>query len=227
MSETVPGTSQTTGSSRCGPGPCGPPSRWSPTPVTKQGLKKRVLMDTGPLVASLNRRDRFHLWAKARLSELEPPISTCEPVLAEACFLLRLKARRGTVNRRAAALLLPAWPRPLSQSLQQPGRAAGAHSRVSRQNHATIPALRWLLLDRLHAQAHGPETAGPREAGARRPVAVGIGQTATVPLSPPAALADSVIVGQPKTRNVCGFSRARSLSNFAIMPGFTHMRGAD
>ena len=44
---------------------------------------------------------------------------------------------------------------------------------------------------------------------------------------PPAALADSVIVGQPKTRNVCGFSRARSLSNFAIMPGFTPMRGAD
>ena len=52
-------------------------------------MRKRVLMDTGPLVASLNRRDRFHLWAKARLDELEPPIFTCEPVLAEACFLLR------------------------------------------------------------------------------------------------------------------------------------------
>jgi predicted nucleic acid-binding protein len=52
-------------------------------------VKKHVLMDTGPLVASLNRRDRYHRWAKARLSELEPPISTCEPVLAEACFLLR------------------------------------------------------------------------------------------------------------------------------------------
>ena len=52
-------------------------------------MKKHVLMDTGPLVASLNRRDRYHRWAKARLSELEPPISTCEPVLAEACFLLR------------------------------------------------------------------------------------------------------------------------------------------
>ena len=52
-------------------------------------MTRRVLMDTGPLVASLNRRDRFHRWAKARLSELEPPICTCEPVLAEACFLLR------------------------------------------------------------------------------------------------------------------------------------------
>ena len=52
-------------------------------------MKKHVLMDTGPLVASLNRRDRYHRWAKARLGELDPPISTCEPVLAEACFLLR------------------------------------------------------------------------------------------------------------------------------------------
>jgi len=52
-------------------------------------VKKHVLMHTGPLVASLNRRDRYHRWAKARLSELDPPISTCEPVLAEACFLLR------------------------------------------------------------------------------------------------------------------------------------------
>jgi predicted nucleic acid-binding protein len=52
-------------------------------------MRKRVLMDTGPLVATLNRRDRLHPWAKARLGEIEPPIFTCEPVLAEACFLLR------------------------------------------------------------------------------------------------------------------------------------------
>jgi predicted nucleic acid-binding protein len=58
-------------------------------------------MDTGPLVAGLNRQDRFHLWAKARLGELEPPISTCEPVLAEACFLLR-----GTAGGAAAVLKL-------------------------------------------------------------------------------------------------------------------------
>ncbi len=52
-------------------------------------MKGGVLVDTGPLVASINRRDRFHEWAKARLAEMEPPISTCEAVLAEACFLLR------------------------------------------------------------------------------------------------------------------------------------------
>ena len=52
-------------------------------------MSPRVLLDTGPLVALLNRRDRFHPWAKARMSELASPLFTCEPVLAEACFLLR------------------------------------------------------------------------------------------------------------------------------------------
>jgi predicted nucleic acid-binding protein len=48
-----------------------------------------ALLDTGPLVALLNRRDRFHPWAVAQLGEIEPPLLTCEPVLTEACFLLR------------------------------------------------------------------------------------------------------------------------------------------
>lgn len=52
-------------------------------------MKKPILMDTGPLVASLNRRDRYHSWARERLGEMVPPLLTCEPVLAEACFLLR------------------------------------------------------------------------------------------------------------------------------------------
>lgn len=52
-------------------------------------MRGGVLVDTGPLVASLNRRDRFHAWAKAQLAEMEPPLLTCEAVVAEACFLLR------------------------------------------------------------------------------------------------------------------------------------------
>ena len=48
-----------------------------------------VLCDTGPLVAFLNRRDRYHLWAKNQLAQLAPPLFTCEAVLSEACFLLR------------------------------------------------------------------------------------------------------------------------------------------
>jgi len=52
-------------------------------------MKNRILMDTGPLVASLNRRDQYHSWTRDRLGELAPPLFTCEAVLAEACFLLR------------------------------------------------------------------------------------------------------------------------------------------
>lgn len=50
---------------------------------------RHVLIDTGPLVACINRRDRFHTWARERLGELSPPLLTCEAVLAEACFLLQ------------------------------------------------------------------------------------------------------------------------------------------
>ncbi len=52
-------------------------------------MRRGVLLDTGPLVASINRRDRYHEWTKSQLAEIEPPLFTCEAVLAEACFLLR------------------------------------------------------------------------------------------------------------------------------------------
>jgi uncharacterized protein len=48
-----------------------------------------IVLDTGPLVALLNRRDRHHVWAREVLDSIEPPIFTCDPVLSEACFLLR------------------------------------------------------------------------------------------------------------------------------------------
>jgi predicted nucleic acid-binding protein len=48
-----------------------------------------VILDTGPLVAFLNRRDRFHAWATSALADIAPPLITCEAVLSEACFLLR------------------------------------------------------------------------------------------------------------------------------------------
>lgn len=49
----------------------------------------RVLVDTGPLVALLNRRDRHHAWARRVLDTIEPPVFTCDPVVSEACFLLQ------------------------------------------------------------------------------------------------------------------------------------------
>jgi uncharacterized protein len=54
---------------------------------------KRFVLDTGPIVALLRRRDPHHGWAKETLSRIAssstPPLATCEAVLVEACFLLR------------------------------------------------------------------------------------------------------------------------------------------
>ena len=52
-------------------------------------MKEAVLLDTGPLVAFLNRRDQYHDWARGAFDEIEPPLLTCEAVLTEACFLVR------------------------------------------------------------------------------------------------------------------------------------------
>ena len=49
----------------------------------------RIVVDTGPLVAYFNRRDRWHRWAADQMAALNPPLVTCEPVLAEACFLIQ------------------------------------------------------------------------------------------------------------------------------------------
>ena len=62
----------------------------------------RVLLDTGPLVALLNRRDTFHSWSVEKAGTLEPPFWTCEAVIAEAHYLLRATAQG---NRRLIDLL--------------------------------------------------------------------------------------------------------------------------
>lgn len=52
-------------------------------------MKDVWLLDTGPLVAFLNARDRYHEWAREQLALVQPPLLTCEAVLSEALFLLR------------------------------------------------------------------------------------------------------------------------------------------
>lgn len=52
-------------------------------------MRGTTVVDTGPLVAFLNRGDAHHVWARAQMERLEPPLITCEAVLAEACHLLR------------------------------------------------------------------------------------------------------------------------------------------
>lgn len=47
-----------------------------------------AIVDTGPLVAFFDRRERHHRWVVERISELEAPLLVCEPVLVEAMHLL-------------------------------------------------------------------------------------------------------------------------------------------
>lgn len=49
----------------------------------------RIILDTGPIVAFLNRRDRYFAWANEVFNLLKPPFYTCDSVISEASFLLR------------------------------------------------------------------------------------------------------------------------------------------
>jgi len=51
-------------------------------------MKTNIIVDTGPLVAFFNKRDKYHDWAVMQWAEIKPPMLTCEAVLSEACFLL-------------------------------------------------------------------------------------------------------------------------------------------
>ncbi|RKZ82551.1 MAG: pilus assembly protein [Candidatus Parabeggiatoa sp. nov. 1] len=50
-------------------------------------MNQPVILDTGPLVALLNRRDAYHDWVMLQIKSLNPPLLTCEAVITEACFL--------------------------------------------------------------------------------------------------------------------------------------------
>jgi predicted nucleic acid-binding protein len=52
-------------------------------------MRRQVLLDTGPLVAFLKPQDQFYGWVTTELATIQPPLLTCEAVVAEACFLLR------------------------------------------------------------------------------------------------------------------------------------------
>ena len=49
----------------------------------------RLLCDTGPLAAFLNRGDQYHDWAKEQFDRITQPLVTCEAVISEIVFLLQ------------------------------------------------------------------------------------------------------------------------------------------
>jgi len=46
------------------------------------------IVDTGPLVGWINRGDQWHNWSVSTLQALQPPLVTCESVIAEAAWHL-------------------------------------------------------------------------------------------------------------------------------------------
>lgn len=47
-----------------------------------------IIVDTGPIVALLRQRDKYHEWAKEQFKTLSFPFISCLPVLTEATFIL-------------------------------------------------------------------------------------------------------------------------------------------
>src|SRR5205823_4180843 len=59
-------------------------------------VNRSVLLDTGPLVALLDRRDGDHRWVVEQMARLRRPLYTCEAVITEAFHLLRHLAQART-----------------------------------------------------------------------------------------------------------------------------------
>jgi len=47
----------------------------------------RYILDAGPLIAALNRRDAHHRWARETLKSLGPPFFSCPETIAEAAAM--------------------------------------------------------------------------------------------------------------------------------------------
>jgi uncharacterized protein len=61
-------------------------------------MRSQVLVDTGVLVALIDRSDRHHAWICEQLKQILPPLLTCEAVISEAWFLLgRVRNGRETL----------------------------------------------------------------------------------------------------------------------------------
>jgi predicted nucleic acid-binding protein len=52
-------------------------------------MKSKIIIDTSPLVAFIDKSDNFHFWTVETWKKLSPPLLTCEAVIAESCFLLQ------------------------------------------------------------------------------------------------------------------------------------------
>lgn len=52
-------------------------------------MAKQTISDSGVLVALIDKREQYHLWATEQANKLISPFITCEAVITETCFLLQ------------------------------------------------------------------------------------------------------------------------------------------
>lgn len=86
----------------------------------------RIVIDTGPLVAYFNRRDRWHRWVVDQMAAMSPPLITCEPVVTEACFLIQ------RAGGRPADLIRKVSQRSLEIGIDLEDAASGIESLMQR-----------------------------------------------------------------------------------------------
>ena len=92
-----------------------PPARRAP----QEELPPELLLDTGPLLALVNRRDAHHAWARELLGRYRGRLITCEAVVSEAWFLAQSRLappeRLLVLLERLPLEVVPAWgPRALT-----------------------------------------------------------------------------------------------------------------
>ena len=82
----------------------------SPSDATRMST---LLVDTGPLLALVNRRDRYHEWVRSQLAGYTGRLVTCEAVLSEAWFLAQSRLAPPTalldLLARLPLEIRPAW----------------------------------------------------------------------------------------------------------------------
>jgi len=73
-----------------------------------------AILDTGPLVGSLDRDDQWHEWSATQFALIRQPALTCEAVISEACFLLRdvpdARQKIFTLVERGILRIVPVLP---------------------------------------------------------------------------------------------------------------------
>jgi len=99
-----------------------------------------AIVDTRPLVAFFDRAERHHRWIAKQIEEIEPPLLVCEPVLAEAVYLLRRYCRlttRCSISSTTALLELRSGSRSMSRVAQIAAKVPGHADVIGRRVYRT------------------------------------------------------------------------------------------